>query len=657
MAIVRANADANQDYISNFEPFATDCLRNWGTGRTVEPEALTVAICKAWGVPSLPTAVGKILLGRAERRKEVIRIGDGLYPNVEKLADVSSLAGQKQEMLAGMNALALAVVGYANDVHGLDWSTSDAADALERLAEEFGAELAIAKQKGGLVQTDLGDDEVLGVVYGFARGAIESDPANFKYLEDLVQGSMLVNAMYFPDVGHVSSKLKQLRVYLDTTPILRALDLAADPVAAATHEMLSLLRDECKVRMFVFPHTLTEIEGVLERLAGALRRGTASTAMQEASGRNREVIDVLVRRGTTAGEIEALNAELEARLLELGICPVEAPSHPERGHVDEERLDAILDEVVGYRSKGAREKDLKSLAAVDRLRGKTHPRDLSKANAIFVTANAGLARASRKFFDEEQRSAPVPQAMHEMAFTAQLWIRAPHPRPDLPGKLLIADCYAALNPTPELWERWVRHIIKLQERGEVAAEQVQNLIYHQLAKSTLFEVTQGNPDAIGDDTVADVLNRFAADIRRPADEDAAAELRRRKELEAERDALLHEVEDLRGLEVKAASGWRGAIERGRTAIGYGIAVATILSFFAVAFGLEEIHGKLIWASAITLVVLVSTASWAWGTRRNWRVAFAALVFAGAATTLFFNVFNIAPEDRQAPPAPPARESR
>ncbi len=604
LAIVRANADANQDYISNFEPFATDCLKHWGTARPVEPRALTAAICDAWGVPSLPTAVGKILLKRAQRRREVIMRGDW-YPNVEKLTQVPSLAGEKEEMLAGMNALALAVVEYANDVHGLDWSTGDATDALERLAEEFGAELAMAKQKGGLRQTDLGDDEGLAVVHGFARRAIDSDPANFKYLEDLVQGSMLVNAMYFADVGHVSSKLKRLRVYLDTTPILHALELAAEPVAAATHEMLSLLR-ECKVRMFVFPHTLTEVEGVLERLAVALREGTASPVMQEASGRNREAFDVLVARGTTPGEIEALNAELEARLLALGICPVETPPHSEKGQVNEERLDAILDLVVGYKSPSTKEKDLKSLTAVDRLRRETRPRDLSQANAIFVTSNSHLAWASRKFFDEEDRGAQIPHAMHEMAFTAQLWIRAPHPRPDLPGKLLIADCYAALNPTPELWDRWLRHISRLQEDDEISPEQVQNLIYHQFAKNILSEVTRGDPEEIGDDTVAEVLDRFEADIRKPATEAAKAELRRRKEVEAERDALHHELEALRRLEVGSADRWwRRASERGRSLVGYGLATAAMLPLLVVGVGLGEISA-------------VATAARAWGRLKRGR---------------------------------------
>jgi hypothetical protein len=223
--------------------------------------------------------------------------------------------------------------------------------------------------------------------------------------------------------------------------------------------------------------------------------------------------------------------------------------------------------VVAYKSKGPwskgpLEKDLKSLAAVDRLRGSTRPRDLSQVTALFVTANSSLVRAARDFFGEADRGAPVPHAMHETALTAQLWVRAPHPPPDLPRKLLIADCYAALNPGPELWERWIQHIVRLQERSAVTEEQVQNLIYHQQARSKLFEVTHGDPDSVGDETVAEVLDRYESELRRPAEQAAAAERVRRETAEAEAQQVRNERDRLRD-EVAKLSEWRKTQRRRR----------------------------------------------------------------------------------------------
>jgi len=646
MAIVRSNAETDRDYISNFEPFATDCLKSWPAGEAIEPEALSEAICAGWGIPSLPTAVGKILLRRAEERDEVLRLERELFPNVEKLSSVPELAVDKNLMLSGMKALEQAVVAYAREVHGLSWSIAEAANGLERLADEFGADLALARHQGGLDDANLNDDETLSVVYGFARSAIESNPTHFAYLEELVQGTMLVNAVYFPDVGHVSNRLKVLRVYLDTTPILRALDLADEAVCRATRQMLSLLREDFKVPLFVFHHTVDEIDGVLDGVAGTLRRGTRGASMQAGvGGRNREAIDSLVRRGATAGEIEALRSQLEKRMLDLGIHITEAPSHVEKEHIDEGNFDEVLDEVVSYRSKGPREKDLKSLTAIDRLRASTRPRDLSQANSLFVTANSKLVQASREFFGLEDRAALVPHAMHETALTAQLWVRAPHPPPDLPRHLLVADCYAALNPKPELWERWVQHIVRLQERGEVSDEQVQNLIYHQQAKSKLFEVTHGSPDAVNDETVSDVLYRFEAELKKPGRREADAERKKREEVEAERDRLRTEIDDLNSWreDQEALSAKRQERRsKARALSGYFGAALAILIFLIFAVAADDLHGKLAWAISATVTVFAATGAWAWAARRGWKFPFAALIFAGALSTLFVNVFSLAP---------------
>ncbi len=315
--------------------------------------------------------------------------------------------------------------------------------------------------------------------------------------------------------------------------------------------------------------------------------------------------------------------------------------------------------MVGYKSKVALGKDLKSLAAVDRLRGSSRPRDLSQANALFVTANSSLVRAARDFFGEADRGAPVAHAMHETALTAQLWVRAPHPPPDLPRKLLIADCYAALNPGPELWERWIQHIVRLQERGEVSEEQVQNLIYHQQARSKLFEVTHGDPDAVGDETVAEVLDRFESELRRPAEEAAAAERARREAAEAEaqhakseRDALRDDVASLsewRKNREATEKKWRDRFSRARVVAGH-VGVGLVIAAFALfAVVLKDVHGKVGWASAITLLVFLATAFWAWATHRSWKFPFVALIFVGAVTAFFVSIFGVVPDVNRAPP--------
>ncbi len=657
MAVVRANADQGRDYIAHFEPIATDRLNAWPPEQPVEPDELASAICREWGVPSFPTNVAKVLLGRAERKGEVVKASDGkAYPCTEELQGSVDLSERRQQMLTQINALASAVVRYAKDVHNLDWTTDQATEALERLTEEFGAELAIARRQGGLEDADLEENAALAVVHGFARRALREEPANFDYLVAMVQGTMLLNTIYFQDVGHISTRLKALRAYLDTPVVLRALGLAPEPVSAATHELIELSK-EFRVPMFVFPHTIQEISGVLDGVAGSLRRGRRGALAQGGvSGRNREAIDALVKKGVSAGEIETMNAELETRFRRLGIGIEETPPHPERHQIDESRFDEILGDVVEYRSRGPLEKDLKSLAAVHRLRRGELPRDLSRTRALFVTSNSALIRASREFFEEADLGAPVPHAMHETALTTQLWVRAPHPQPDLPRKLLIADCYAALNPGPELWERWVGHIVRLQERGEISDEQVQNLIYHSQAKSALFEVTHGDAQAVNDETVAEVLDRFERELRRPVEDQVATERMRADEAEGDAAGLRDELRDL-GSRVaeqeriqKRRADRFGTVRTVGGYVGAGLTVAA----FASAVLLGALSGKIMWAAAITALVVLVATFWAWGTRRSWKVPLTALVTAGAASALFVNVFSVAPDSKPRPQMVPTK---
>ncbi len=93
MAIVRATAEDDRDYISYIEPFATDRLKVWPSRQPVEPEALSQALCEEFGFPSVPMHVSEVLLRRATKREEIIEVDHRLYPNASKLDRVHRTGG------------------------------------------------------------------------------------------------------------------------------------------------------------------------------------------------------------------------------------------------------------------------------------------------------------------------------------------------------------------------------------------------------------------------------------------------------------------------------------------------------------------------------------------------------------------------------------
>jgi hypothetical protein len=273
--------------------------------------------------------------------------------------------------------------------------------------------------------------------------------------------------------------------------------------------------------------------------------------------------------------------------------------------------------------------------------------------------------ASRLFFRDEKREAPIPHCMTDVALTARLWVGSSERKPDLPRRLLIADCYSALAPSPQLWERWVSHIIKLREREELTEEQLQTLIYQQQTKALLFEVAHGKPENVNDTAVAEVLSRYEAEVREPAEQAAQAEVELAQQqaqaaqaaANEERQRLLEQVESLTSWKEQQQARDAYLVHRrakhrrlARRAGGFLAMLPMIAAFAAFATG-GDIQGKFWWATSVTLLVFGCASAGCWGLQKGWKAPVAVLVSAGALSTLWANAFGIAanPTPRPKPP--------
>ena len=541
-AILKANWNANKDYLSNFEPFVAETLKTWPDGDQVKPMMLRERLCKDFSLPAIPINTAELLRERAAKAGYVRRTrGNGYVPNRDKLDGLPSIRVGAADVGRHIAALEDAVIAYAKEVHGLDWSQGDAEAAIEGLVDEFSVELALARRSGVITNNDDQQDERLAVISGFARRAVERDQTNLNYLEEMVRGSLLANVLYFQDLGSWSPKMRDLIVYLDTTIVIRLLGLAPDAQGEAADELRQLLRN-FGIGMRVFDHTVVEIQGVLEGVAAGLREARQGRVdLQQHASVDREVLDHLVKKGTDPADIAAIIADLNRRILKAGIQIVDTPDYPERPDFNETRLDELLQEVVKYRYESVRRKDVRSLIGVHLLRRGHEPRELGTARALFVTSNVKVVRAGQRFFRESRLAAPVPHCLTDLSLTTQLWLRAPLTRPDVPRKLLIAESYAALDPGPELWERYLTAIEKQRDEGNIDDVQVKSLVYSDAAREAFLEITHGDPDAVDAETPIEVISRYETELVRPEQEKAARAAAAAQQVIAERDRLQQEL--------------------------------------------------------------------------------------------------------------------
>jgi hypothetical protein len=641
MAILLANYDSDRDYLSNFEPFVVDCLRQWPTNQCVPSKALCTALSETYNLPRIPintvTQLRERALHAGYLRRDSAR---RLFPIPRALDKVESLASKEVVFFDHFERLTEEIRSYAKVTRSLDWGPDEAEKALESFAEAFSVELAMARRMGGF------DDEVpvkqrreeLSVMHGFARKALEEDQRCLDYLEEVVQASMLTNVVYLRDLGRWKPSLTDLVVYFDTTVAFRALALTDDEVSEAALEMMELLR-EFEVPVRVFEHTFDEMRGVLRGVRECLRgQRRAKTDLDLVPRQGLEVLTHALREGWGPADAEEAALELEARLSSLGIAVAAVPPPNLSRRLDRRILDRMLAE--RRFNERQRIRDIESLVAIDTLRaGRRTASDLGKARAIFITSNESLVKVARQWFEEQDRESGVPQCVTETSFTTQLWLRRPAGRPDVALKFLAAGSHAALTPSPQLWERYLDRIAQRRDRAQITEQQVKALVFSAEAKQSLAEAAQGDPEKVDDDAIGEVLARsqdfLPVEIARRLESTGAdikalrAENRSMQEEVAERDLRLREQSQqlvvqnqeiavlhrkLEGLvgseELRSARERRAARYRLRARRALCFLLASVAAIFGVALSVLKDHawvgasiGLAVAFTAITTVVL------------------------------------------------------
>jgi hypothetical protein len=511
LAILRANWDAHgQSWLDSFDPFVAEALRQ-SSVEEVDEIHVQRTLRKQFGI-EIPAGAVRTILRRLARRGLVIQ-KNHRYTIVRKALDSHDLSGRRQEGLRQQAALVDKFCDFAKTQYRHKLTRRDAETALHNHVEQLALPLVRTALRGAPYQ---GDEYVLAA---FIDWLVKRDPEGFEYLETMVKGSMLANALYVTDVGSAVQRFQQLVVYFDTPFLLNALGYVGKEVAQPADELLNLVRvlgGQCAC----FDQTVSEIQRVLEGIARTLRSIAGENSTQRQTAQLNSVEEHFLREGLSPADIEILAIKLERHLQELGIRVRPAPYQRQLG-IDKDVLDAHLRQEVRYQKRQALIHDRNALMAIWQLRGGQAQRKLETSRAIFVTTNAPLVRAARAFFEVGSDGWTWPLAILDHDLTTVAWLKRPFDAPDLPRAQIIADSFAAMRPNTQLWERYLVEIEKLHKRGSVALEDFAALRYSPDARRALMDITLGDPGAMSSDTVYDVLRKTQEDVLRKTQERAS----------------------------------------------------------------------------------------------------------------------------------------
>ena len=186
-----------------------------------------------------------------------------------------------------------------------------------------------------------------------------------------------------------------------------------------------------------------------------------------------------------------------------------------------------------------RENDAGYFAAIGRLRGASKSRDFASSRFIFVTANRLLATAARRFLINEGQltAAQCPPVLYITQVATIAWLLKDQKlSPDIAGRELLINCYAAARPDAE-WFRYFREGME-QVVGDLEQFGRENSLVLQAARRIAQEESLSNSAIMQELNAAEIIDRSR--------EYASEEHRRILEShEAERRALLKRYESER----------------------------------------------------------------------------------------------------------------
>jgi hypothetical protein len=513
MAMLKVNFDREQhDILDNFIPFIADRAYHSGQAAFSIPD-LQEEVLKEYGI-NIPGGVLKILAKRCKNKGLFRQEAGILYPDRERLAEFD-LSDKRADIRRQHIALVRQGVAYARTEFGEEL-TEDAFDAaLNAFIKENAAPLLTTVVNGSplaeLGTTHLGN---LRYIVGNFVGHIHSGhPEGFEYFSGVVKGALLATSLYFPEGTSFNARLDRLRIYADTTLLLRAVGASGPDLQLLASESISLA-NKLGARVYCFQHTLDEIIGVLDACQKAVSSGGRYS--------HGETAEFMLSAGWGASDVLELREGFKAKLEAIGVGVRDKPEHDRPLTLDESRLEEILGKEIGHRNRAALLRDIDSLTAVYRLRGGRQFRHLSDAKAVFVSHNTALAKASRLYMKlEDFERDTIPLCIPDFVLTTLLWLKQPLAAPDLPEHAIIADCFAAMRPPDHLWKRYVEKIESLRDRERITSDEYVLLRQSMPVRSLVMYETKEDPEAFTEGTLDRVLSKAHENIAGAAMTEAA----------------------------------------------------------------------------------------------------------------------------------------
>jgi hypothetical protein len=494
LAVLKANNDENNDYIDNFVPFVKEAIRCENIN-PVTATAIATGLKKLFDL-SIPHYIINTIIGRIVDSGDVVRKGELLIPQ-DRVFNDTRYQKRHAEIIRKCNLLFARFIKFCADK---GYEIEDSKDVEKSFFSCISSTIINAISKIEDETDDVGCETLHKMKHAtgrFVQYIYTKENDLFEILEDVAKGNMLLSALYYSEANETKTLFKRTYIYLDTKIVLYLAGVGS-PEKREPHQELCALLKSANAVVACFEHTVEEALNILKN---------AKQQIALASPRYvNESIQFFIDMGYLPSDVELFCSQLRRKIRANGIIITEKPAYDKNDGINEDLLEEHLESAVGYRNTLARDFDVQSISAIYRKREGEFNRQVETCKAIFATTNKDLARGTLNYFKEDfpnKRPDTFCMTSHRLANIA--WAKLPQKAPDLPRKMIVSQCYAALKPREELWDKYVSELEKMVDNSDLSQEDYYYLRFSSASEDALSEYTLGDLSKVTFGSIKEIL--------------------------------------------------------------------------------------------------------------------------------------------------------
>lgn len=503
----------HKDYLDIITPFVLKTFPK-NIGEKIDLEHITSILRSDFGFEDFPMNVLKKILERCSKRQGYLKKENKEY-YLKRTYDYKTFDKNQNEIRKSIDEVINSLYSYFNK-------------NIKRLSKENVTNIFIdfMEYYGYSVMNNF--DRLKGLTkneknnYHVARFIIneyENDTNVFNSLLEIIKGFYVYKAIYFFSSGKkktFSSRLLRTSVYLDTRIVINALGYHLNEDKKATRELLRLINDSGGV-VKVFEHTVGEICSILTKYA----RDPMSRATMN--------LDYFDRNAYESTDVIRVRDKIRLKLQEIKIEVVDTPDQSvssednlkDMGFIDIVELKTYIEKCyleVGKRPKSENiERDVESISAISRIRGKLTNPSLESCKAIFVTPNSIITKATNELYSDRFSKGEISFIINEMDLTALLWLRTFDKKSDLPNLKLLEIAYSALRPTDEIISVFNDKVVILEQEGRISGQEALLMRTQHVVKYDIVSLSENDPSKVNDVMVLTVRDNYIKELTKTKD--------------------------------------------------------------------------------------------------------------------------------------------